>query len=119
MQCGSVNPFLFSLLLGHDICVGIEALTKTTLKFHDNQTTVLSLSPPHPTFSPQIQAPATLGFISMSLTILDDSLYESHPASILLKQAYFTQHDVLKVPARCTQDRFALFKAMTYTPRVQ
>jgi hypothetical protein len=32
-QCGSVsqiNPFLLNLLLGHDVCAGIETLTKTT-----------------------------------------------------------------------------------------
>jgi hypothetical protein len=31
-QCGSVsriNPFLPNLLLGHDVCAGIETLTKT------------------------------------------------------------------------------------------
>jgi hypothetical protein len=34
-QCGSVswiNPFLPNLLLGHDVCAGIETLTKTTGK---------------------------------------------------------------------------------------
>jgi hypothetical protein len=34
-QYGSVsqiNPFLFNLLLGHDVCAGIETLTKTTRK---------------------------------------------------------------------------------------
>jgi hypothetical protein len=34
-QCGSVswiNPFLPNLLLGHDVCAGIEALTKTLTK---------------------------------------------------------------------------------------
>ena len=34
-QCGSVsciNPFLPNLLLGHDVCAGIETLTKTPLK---------------------------------------------------------------------------------------
>jgi hypothetical protein len=33
-QYGSVsriNPFLPNLLLGHDVCAGIEALTKTTV----------------------------------------------------------------------------------------
>jgi hypothetical protein len=34
-QCGSVsriNPFLPNLLLGHDVCAGIETLTKTSGK---------------------------------------------------------------------------------------
>jgi hypothetical protein len=35
-QCGSVswiNPFLLNLLLGHDVCSGIETLTKATFFF--------------------------------------------------------------------------------------
>ena len=34
-QCGNVswiNPFLPNLLLGHDVCAGIETLTKTVVK---------------------------------------------------------------------------------------
>jgi hypothetical protein len=33
-QCGNIswiNPFLPNLLLGHDVCAGIETLTKTSI----------------------------------------------------------------------------------------
>jgi hypothetical protein len=46
-QYGSVsriNPFLPNLLLGHDVCAGIETLTKTVTKLNNKRMNCLGIS---------------------------------------------------------------------------